>query len=203
MEIYNDFQLERSLLLLWNWRPIASQYAEVSSYCTVEVYTQTGRTTSAHCVRHLRKIRWHTLSLQMPVLEKSAKYFDYLAILPEAFPRIEAGIKHILNSGHHRLIVLLAHSCGAHMAMAWLETTAGRPIDAFIGIGMGATDYRQPMQRPFPFARLKIPVLDIYGSEDYPAVHRLAPIRLEKIQLGGHLGSTQVVVDGADHDFTA
>ena len=97
----------------------------------------------------------------------------------------------------------LAHSCGAHMAMAWLETTAGRPIDAFIGIGMGATDYRQPMQRPFPFARLKIPVLDIYGSEDYPAVHRLAPIRLEKIQLGGHLGSTQVVVDGADHDFTA
>jgi len=183
--------------------PDSKPVAEVSSYCTVEVYTQTGRTTSAHCVRHLRKIRWHTLSLQMPVLEKSAKYFDYLAILPEAFPRIEAGIKHILNSGHHRPIVLLAHSCGAHMAMAWLETTAGRPIDAFIGIGMGATDYRQPMQRPFPFARLKIPVLDIYGSEDYPAVHRLAPIRLEKIQLGGHLGSTQVVVDGADHDFTA
>jgi hypothetical protein len=145
---------------------------------------------------------WHTLSLQMPVLEKSAKYFDYLAILPEAFPRIEAGIKHLLTSGH-RPIVLLAHSCGAHMAMAWLEATAGRHIDAFIGIGMGATDYRQPMQRPFPFATLKIPVLDIFGSEDYPAVHRLAPIRLEKIQLGGHRGSTQVVVDGADHDFTA
>ena len=145
---------------------------------------------------------WHTLSLQMPVLEKSAKYFDYLTILPEAFPRIEAGIKHLLNAGH-RPIVLLAHSCGAHMAMAWLETTTERPIDAFIGIGMGATDYQQPMQRPFPFATLKIPVLDIYGSEDYPAVHRLAPIRLEKIQLGGHLSSTQVVVDGADHDFTA
>ena len=89
------------------------------------------------------------------------------------------------------------------MAMAWLEATPERPIDAFIGIGMGATDYQQPMQRPFPFATLKIPVLDIYGSEDYPAVHRLAPIRLETIQLGGHLGSTQVVVDGADHDFTA
>lgn len=145
---------------------------------------------------------WHTLSLQMPVLEKSAKYFDYLTILPEAFPRIEAGIKHLLNAGH-RPIVLLAHSCGAHMAMAWLEATTERPIDAFIGIGMGATDYQQPMQRPFPFATLKIPVLDIYGSEDYPAVHRLAPIRLEKIQLGGHLGSTQVVVDSADHDFTA
>ena len=82
---------------------------------------------------------WHTLSLQMPVLEKSAKYFDYLEILPEAFPRIEAGIKHLLTGGH-RPIVLLAHSCGAHMAMAWRETTVGRPIEAFIGIGMGATD---------------------------------------------------------------
>ncbi len=61
---------------------------------------------------------WHTLSLQMPVLEKSAKYFDYLAILPEAFPRIEAGIKHLLTSGHPPL-VLLAHSCVAHMALAW------------------------------------------------------------------------------------
>jgi hypothetical protein len=30
---------------------------------------------------------------------------------------------------------------------------------------MGATDYRQPMQRPFPFATLKIPVLDIYGAD--------------------------------------
>jgi len=51
------------------------------------------------------------------------------------------------------------------MAMARLETSAGKPIDAFIGIGMGATDYRQPMQRPFPFATLKIPVLDIYGAD--------------------------------------
>ena len=144
---------------------------------------------------------WHTLSLQMPVLENSAKYFDYLAILPEAFPRIEAGIKHLLTGGH-RPIVLLAHSCGTHMAMAWLEATVVRPIDAFIGIGMGATDYRQPMQRPFPFATLKIPVLDIYGSEDYPAVHRLAPVRLEAIQVDGNVSSTQLIVDGADHNFT-
>ena len=88
------------------------------------------------------------------------------------------------------------------MAMAWLEATVGSPIDAFIGIGMGATDYRQPMQRPFPFATLKIPVLDIYGSEDYPAVHRLAPVRLETIQVGGNVSSTQLIVDGADHNFT-
>ena len=59
------------------------------------------------------------------------------------------------------------------------------------------------MQRPFPFATLKIPVLYIYGADDYPAVHHLAPLRLENIQLGGHLDSAQAVIDGADHDFTA
>ena len=164
MEIYNGFQPEKLLFLQWNWRPTANQYAEVSSYLH-------GRGVHADWPDNIGPLRmalaqsgWHTLSLQMPVLEKSAKYFDYLASLPEAFPRIEAGIKHLLNNGH-RPIVLLAHSCGAHMAMARLETSAGKPIDAFIGIGMGATDYRQPMQRPFPFATLKIPVLDIYGAD--------------------------------------
>ena len=164
MEIYNGFQPEKLLFLQWNWRPTANQYAEVSSYLH-------GRGVHADWPDNIGPLRmalaqsgWHTLSLQMPVLEKSAKYFDYLATLQEAFPRIEAGIKHLLNNGH-RPIVLLAHSCGAHMAMARLETSAGKPIDAFIGIGMGATDYRQPMQRPFPFATLKIPVLDIYGAD--------------------------------------
>ena len=45
-------------------------------------------------------------------------------------------------------------------------------------------------------------MLDIYGSEDYPAVHRLAPVRLEAIQAGGTVSSTQLIVDGADHNFT-
>jgi hypothetical protein len=164
MEIYNGFQPEKLLFLQWNWRPTANQYAEVSSYLH-------GRGVHADWPDNIGPLRmalaqsgWHTLSLQMPVLEKSAKYFDYLASLPEAFPRIEAGIKHLLNNGY-RPIVLLAHSCGAYMVMARLETSAGKPIDAFIGIGMGATDYRQPMQRPFPFATLKIPVLDIYGAD--------------------------------------
>ena len=164
MEIYNGFQPEKLLFLQWNWRPTANQYAEVSSYLHDRGVHADWPDNIGPLRMALAQIGWHTLSLQMPVLEKSAKYFDYLATLQEAFPRIEAGIKHLLNNGH-RPIVLLAHSCGAHMAMARLETSAGKPIDAFIGIGMGATDYRQPMQRPFPFATLKIPVLDIYGAD--------------------------------------
>jgi len=68
----------------------------------------------------LSEAGWHTLSLQLPVLEKTAKYFDYVPILPEALPRIDAAISHLKGQGIDR-IVLLSHSCGAHMAMLWLE----------------------------------------------------------------------------------
>ena len=149
----------------------------------------------------LSEAGWHTLSLQLPVLEKSAKYFDYLPVLPEVLPRIDAALAHLRNQNISP-IVLLAHSCGAHMAMLWMEQYADQGIDAFIGIGMGATDYQQPMRHPFPFASLKIPVLDLYGELDYPAVHRLAPERLQLINHGGNPLSKQVVATGADHYFS-
>ena len=144
---------------------------------------------------------WHTLSLQMPVLAKDAKYFDYLAVLPEAFPRIEAAIDHLTQRKLHP-VVLAAHSCGTHMALAWFEETGDGRIDAFIGIGMGATDYKQPMQRPFPFTAMTVPILDVYGDNDYPAVLRKAPDRLALIRESGHSGSSQIEVAGANHFFT-
>ena len=148
----------------------------------------------------LSEAGWHTLSLQLPVLEKTAKYFDYVPILPEALPRIDAAISHLKAQGIDR-IALLSHSCGAHMAMLWLEKSSGNGIDAFIGIGMGATDYKQPMQHPFPFASLTIPVLDLYGERDYPAVHRLAPERLALMTQAANPLSAQVVIPNADHYF--
>ena len=149
----------------------------------------------------LSEAGWHTLSLQMPVLEKSAKYFDYLPVLPEALPRIDAAIAHLNDQGISP-VVLLAHSCGAHMAMLWMEQNGDSGIDAFVGIGMGATDYKQPMRHPFPFASIAIPVLDLYGEEDYPAVHRLAPERLTLINHGGNPLSQQMISAGANHDFS-
>ena len=144
---------------------------------------------------------WDTLSLQMPVLNKQAKYFDYVPILPAAHPRIETAIRFLRKQGINR-VVLIAHSCGVHMAMSWVEVTGGKGIDAYVGIGMGATDYKQKMAKPLPLNKLKVPVLDIYGKNDYPAVHRMAPRRLKMSKSAGHLLSKQVVVPDADHYFT-
>lgn len=143
---------------------------------------------------------WRTLALQMPVLGKEATYYDYLPLFPEAFPRIEAGIDYLRQLGVGP-IVLVAHSCGVHMAMAWIRERGDALIDGFVGIGMGATDYQQPMLEPLPLATMRVPVLDVYGTSEYPAVLRMAPERLADMQRAGHPKSRQVTVAGAEHYF--
>ena len=144
---------------------------------------------------------WNTLSLQMPVLEKEARYYDYLKIMDEALPRIEAGIDYLKQQGNDK-IILIAHSCSVHMTMAWVDAGRMRDIDAFVGIGMGAVDYQQPMKTPFPLEKFSVPVLDVYGEKEYPAVIKGAPERLAAIQKAGNAKSKQVSVPGANHYFT-
>ncbi|MEM6406066.1 MAG: DUF3530 family protein [Pseudomonadota bacterium] len=146
---------------------------------------------------------WNTLSIQLPVLAKSAEYNDYVPIFPEAIPRIEAALAY-LRQHSSGPIVIAAHSCGTHMVQHWIQQrshAATRLFDGYIGIGMGATDYQQPMQEPFILAKIPTPVLDIYAELDYPAVHRTAPERLHLIRQAGHPQSQQQVVPQAAHEF--
>ncbi len=143
---------------------------------------------------------WATLSIQMPVLVKDAKYFDYVPLFPESHERIKSAIKYLRDEGYKKVVVL-AHSCGAHMAMSYINQEGDKAFDAYIGIGSGATDYKQPMVEHFPFAEMKVPVLDIYASNDFPAVLRKANERDDLIKQAGNPESSQRVVDGADHYY--
>jgi hypothetical protein len=144
---------------------------------------------------------YSTLSLQMPVLEKEAKYYDYVPLFGFAHARIEAGLRYLRENGH-RKVILLAHSCGVHMAMDWIRKNGDDSIDAYVGLGMGATDYGQPMREPLPLAQMRIAVLDLYGEDEFPAVLRAAPERKAMLQAGGNAQSRQVVLPHADHYFT-
>jgi hypothetical protein len=146
---------------------------------------------------------WNTLSIQLPVLHGSASYYDYVAIFDAAIPRIEAAIA-AARQRHGGRVVLIAHSCGAHMAQHWLlqrRGAADAQIDAFVGIGMGATDLGQPMRVPFALDQVSGPVLDVYAANDFPAVRRLADERRRMMQDAGHPKSAQVVVEDAGHYF--
>ncbi len=143
---------------------------------------------------------WTTLSLQMPVLEKEAKYYDYVPLFANADKRINAGIALLKQQGITN-IVLAAHSCGAHMAMNWVETTGGKDIAAYVGLGMGATDYQQELLHPFPLDKLTVPVLDVYGEKDFPQVLSLAPERQALMQKAGNTHSKQMVLPDTDHYY--
>jgi len=144
---------------------------------------------------------YSTLALQMPVLEKDARYYDYVPIFHYAHARIEAGIKFLRDNGHKK-VVLLAHSCGVHMALDWIRANSDKSIDAFIGLGMGATDFRQPMHQSFPLDRMHVPIFDLYGADEYPAVIRLAQSRKAMLEEAGNPKSSQLVLPDANHYFT-
>ena len=146
---------------------------------------------------------WDTLSIQLPVLGKDAKYYDYVGIFDAAGPRIEAAIA-MARARSTGKVVVIAHSCGAHMANHWLNArgrAALEKIDGFVGIGMGATDFGQPMHAPFALYKVPVPVLDVYAEHDFNAVHRLAPQRAAALQAAGSPHSAQVVVPDAEHYF--
>jgi len=144
---------------------------------------------------------WNTLSIQMPVLDNESSFYDYLDILDEAHPRINAAMA-FLKQKKTKQIMLLAHSCSVHMAVDWLNKNRKAEVSGFIGVGMGSTDKGQPMPEPFPLAHIKVPVLDIRGEDDYPAVIRNAPRRMKNMKIAGHPKSQQKVVAKSDHYFT-
>ena len=58
------------------------------------------------------------------------------------------------------------------------------------------------MKQAFPLNQLKIPVLDIYGSDDYPAVINMASERFDMIQKATNPLSEQRVIFDANHYMT-
>ncbi len=149
----------------------------------------------------LAENNWSTLALQMPVLAKGKKYYDYLPILNFAHGRIEAAINYLRSQGEET-IILAGHSCGAHMANHWLNDRGEKMIQGYIAIGLGTTDAGQDLKTPFPIGNMTVPVLDIYGSEEYPRPLAMVPERRALIEQNGNASSAQIKVDGANHYFS-
>jgi uncharacterized protein (DUF302 family) len=131
-----------------------------------------------------------TLSIQMPVLAADARADDYLPLFPEAAARIAAAADWLSARGHRR-IVLLSHSLGSSMSQHYLQSTKAAPFAAWICMGFGG-ELALPAQ--------SIPVLDVYGTNDNPAVLRDAVKR--RATLHQVPGGRQIVIAAADHFYT-
>ncbi len=140
---------------------------------------------------------WNTLSIQLPLLEASAKYEDYVPLYVEVPARIQAATKYLADRGVET-IVIVAHSQGATMASYYLARSEHN-IQALVAIGMSAQHSQPDINSAASLKLIDIPVLDIYGGRDFPSVLQTA----EKRRLGAAHNERyqQIVIPDAYHFF--
>ena len=133
---------------------------------------------------------YSTLSIQLPVLPGTAKIGDYLPMFPDSSERFALAAAWLRAKGYTQ-VAIVSHSLGATMANQYLITTPNPAVDAwvFISIINGLED----------MFRIKIPVLDVYGTLDWQVTRYGGEER--RAQILKIAGSQQVVIEGAEHFF--
>ncbi len=143
---------------------------------------------------------WHTLSLQMPILDPDVKLKEYSKTFPEAFRRIDAGIRYLQQQGVTK-IFLLGHSTGAMYSVAYPAEHPKAPIAGAIAIGLSTEPAGNKYMQPTAMlGKIRIPVLDIFGTEDIPGVLDYAAAR--RAAARNNKFYRQVRTKDADHFFT-
>ncbi len=132
-----------------------------------------------------------TLSIQMPVLAADAKGEEYLPLFPDAAERFRVAVAFLRARGVTSIAVA-SHSMGSRMANFFMTGDAAAGVGAWVAISLSTGEFADP-------AKLRVPVLDIYGEKDLPPVVKGADARARAISR--IRGSAQVEVAGADHFF--
>jgi len=140
---------------------------------------------------------WNTLSIQLPLLEKSAAYEDYVPLYPEVPPRMRAATSFLTEQGVDTIVVV-AHSQGATMASYYLAHSE-HDVKAFVAIGMSSQYRQETINSAASLKLIDIPVLDIYGSRDFPTVLETVATRQEASLHNN--AYRQIVIDEAYHFF--
>ncbi|HTM60543.1 MAG TPA: DUF3530 family protein [Burkholderiales bacterium] len=133
---------------------------------------------------------YSTLSIQMPVLPSTAILGLYVPLYPDARERFQLAIDFLKAKGYKN-IGIVSHSLGATMANQYLIRTDDTTVGAWVSISI-----LQGLQEMF---RIKIPVLDVFASDDWSTNVYGAPEREKEIR--SVAGSRQVMVKGAKHFF--
>ena len=144
---------------------------------------------------HLAELGYSTLSIQLPVLGSGAKVGDYIPTYPDANERYELSAKWLYGKGY-RDVALVGHSLGATMANQYLISSEYIKKDepliktwVFISIINGLEE----------MFRIKVPVLDLFGSEDW-VITRVGAYERRK-QIIKVPGSNQIEIKDAPHFF--
>jgi len=131
-----------------------------------------------------------TLSIQLPVLPSTAILGLYVPLYPDARERFQLAVDFLKAKGY-RNIAIVSHSLGATMANQYLIRTDDTSVGAWVFIGI--------LQGLEEMYRIKIPVLDVFGSDDFTVTMWGADERRKQIEKNPASG--QLMVKDAKHFF--
>ena len=149
----------------------------------------------------LPKFGWATLSIQLPLLSPESTIQEYGSTFQETQHRIIAAVKLLRKRGFSK-VVLIGHGFGALSSLVYLEKENSQNIDAMIAISLQGYVYIKPSINILRLIeKIKIPMLDIYGSLDFKEGVESAPDRRLASKKSGNYLYTQIEVKNADHYF--
>lgn len=138
----------------------------------------------------LADMGYSTLAIQLPVLGPGAKVGDYIPTYADASERYHLSAQFLQEKGFTN-IAIVSHSLGATMANQYLIDVDETPVKAWVFISI-----INGLQEMF---RIKIPVMDVYGSEDWVITQVGGYERKQQIMKVP--GSRQEILKDAPHFF--
>ena len=137
-----------------------------------------------------------TLSIQMPIRAVNAKPETYASTFPEAVERLQLAVAYLKEKGYKR-IAIVSHSMGSRMSHAYM---ARNPADVIAWAALGMPAALGKSDAAVSYEGIKVPVLDLYGDNDFPQVLSTAAKRKASLKANG--ASKQVMLPNSDHFFT-
>jgi pimeloyl-ACP methyl ester carboxylesterase len=151
---------------------------------------------------------WATLSIQLPLVfpdKKDAQ--SRTQVIESSVPRIDAAINFLRAKGYD-YISIVAHSFGTLMSLNYLQHKVDNVapkgtlvINSAVIIGTPSSGTSAPLNSPVMIEKIKIPLLDLYGSKDLDSVMRSAKARKTAARKIPNKQFRQVQTIGADHFY--
>ena len=140
---------------------------------------------------------YNSYSLQLPVLKKQSTYLEYTKIFYDSDERISSAIKYIFDK--NKKVIIIAHSCGVHMLMSYIKNkNLSKDISSLVLIGSGAVDKGEKVIYEYPYDKIKVPILDLYGENDFDLVLKKSVERNEYIKKN-NTKSQQIKIKSSNH----
>jgi len=144
---------------------------------------------------------WQSLSLQMPLPPEGADKNLQGVLIREGADRIRAGLDWLTEKKAGK-VTLISHSRGGADLLFYAADTHDSRVESLVVIGVNGAFSNVPdtMSTLQSLARIKLPVLDIYGSNDLQGVLATAASRTAAAR-SVNRDYRQEQVAGADHFF--